>query len=86
MRESENSAEQNAETTNDHIRNAQERVLAPHNGASGDENGLGPAVLLYGETYPMVSDSPAMTSARGAYDLGFSVRRFRFSRHRCHFA
>lgn len=37
---------ENAETAHNHVGNPQEWVLATHNGASGDEDRLGSAVLI----------------------------------------
>jgi hypothetical protein len=46
----EDSTKQNAETAHDNVRNAEEGVLAAHDGARGDEDRLGAAVCLDGET------------------------------------
>ena len=48
MRSKEHSAQQDADTAYNKIRNTQERVLAAHDGARGDENGFGAAVFVDG--------------------------------------
>ena len=48
MRGKEYSAQQDAETAHDNVRNAEERILATHDGAGRDENGLCALVLLNG--------------------------------------
>jgi uncharacterized protein len=48
MRSKEHSAQQDANTAYNKIRNTQERVLTAHDGARGDENGFGAAVFVDG--------------------------------------
>lgn len=45
----EDDAEDNAESSNHDVGNAEEVVLAAHNGTSGDEDGLGASVFGSGE-------------------------------------
>jgi hypothetical protein len=44
MRGKEHGTEQDAKTTDHEVRDAQERVLATHNGARGDQDGLSATV------------------------------------------
>jgi hypothetical protein len=43
----EDSTKQNAETAYDNIRNAEEGILASHDGSGGDQDGFGATVLFY---------------------------------------
>lgn len=49
MRGGEDSTENDAYTSDDNVRNAEERVAATHDCAGGDEHRLGTAVLSNGE-------------------------------------
>ena len=48
MRSQEHRSEQDANTANNEVRDAQERVLAAHYGARGDEDGFCAAVFVDG--------------------------------------
>jgi len=43
----EHGTKQDAESADNNVRDAQERILATHNGARGDQNGFGATVCLY---------------------------------------
>jgi hypothetical protein len=43
----EHGTKQDAEPANNNVRDAQERILATHNGARGDQNGFCATVCLY---------------------------------------
>jgi hypothetical protein len=51
MSDCKDGAENNTDTTDNHVSNAKEGVASSDNGSSRDDDGLGALVLASGETY-----------------------------------
>lgn len=69
MGDSENGAEQNADTTNDDIGDAEEGVATAHDGTRSDDDGLGALVKSRREIYQEL----ARVGARAFVDLQSSM-------------
>lgn len=54
MSGSENSTEENANTTDGNVCNAEEGVTTTHDSTGANEDGLGPLVLLRGKDYQAI--------------------------------